>query len=312
MSGNAAANAGESAGGNAGGSAGKNAAGKAAESAAGKAAGLPPVPVEYAVAVERYLAASGLAEGSRRIYRIALDTWAWALADRPAPTGPERRRARPPVLPLALLDHPDAAERLRTATGHRAADTDPRTLNRELSTLRAAVAWWRSRGWIDGDPTTGLHPRPLPEPTAATAATAPLTPDRLRALFALRAPLREQTLWHLLHESGATIDTVLALDTDHLDLAGRRTRPGHRPLQWESGTARLLPLLIAGRANGPLFLTDRRAPAGTPAADRCPHTGRARLSYRRAAELLAAHTRPLGPGWTLRQLRPGPARSGGA
>ncbi|MBO1420135.1 hypothetical protein J0670_36755, partial [Streptomyces sp. FH025] len=152
-------------------------------------------PVEYGLAVERYLAASGLAEGSRRIYRIALGTWAWALADRPAPTGPERRRARPPVLPLALLDHPDAAERLRAAVALRGTGTDPRTLNRELSTLRAAVAWWRARGWIDGDPTTGLRPRPLPEPAAAAG---PLTPDELRALFALRAPLREQTLWQLL------------------------------------------------------------------------------------------------------------------
>ncbi|MBV2154636.1 hypothetical protein [Kitasatospora sp. SUK 42] len=265
-------------------------------------------PVEYGLAVERYLAASGLAEGSRRIYRIALGTWAWALADRPAPTGPERRRARPPVLPLALLDHPDAAERLRTAVALRGATTDPRTLNRELSTLRAAVAWWRAQGWTDGDPTADLRPHPLPEP-AATAG--PLTPDELRTLFALRAPLREQTLWHLLHESGAAIETVLALNTDQLDLPHRRThpRPGRTPVTWRPGTARLLPLLIAGRATGPLLLTDRRAPAGTPTADRCPHTGRARLSYRRAAELFTAHTRPLsdppGPGWTLRQLRAG-------
>ncbi|MFD4658432.1 hypothetical protein ACFWP2_22700 [Kitasatospora sp. NPDC058444] len=262
--------------------------------------GLPPV--EYAVAVERYLAASGLADGSRRIYRIALDTWAWALADRPAPTGPERRRARPPVLPLALLDHPDAAERLRAAAARRAADTDPRTLNRELSTLRAAVAWWRARGWLDGDPTTDLTARPLPRPATATG---PLTPEELRALFALRAPLREQALWHLLHESGAAIETVLTLDTDHLDLPRRRTRPGHTTLHWQSGTARLLPLLVAGRATGPLFLTDRRAPAGTPTRDRCPYTGHARLSYRRAAELFTAHTRPLGPDWTLRRLRSG-------
>ncbi|MFI2607265.1 hypothetical protein [Kitasatospora sp. NPDC018619] len=266
----------------------------------GRTAELPPV--EYAVAVERYLAASGLADGSRRIYRIALDTWAWALAGRPAPTGPQRRRARPPVLPLALLDHPDAAGRLRTAAARRTADTDPRTLNRELSTLRAAVAWWRSRGWLDGDPTAGLLARPLPRPAAAAG---PLTAEELRALFALRAPLREQALWHLLHESGAPIETVLALDTDHLDLLRRRTRPGPPAVHWQSGAARLLPLLVAGRATGPLFCTDRRAPADTPARDRCPYTGRARLSYRRAAELFTAHTRALGPGWTLRRLRAG-------
>ncbi|WP_316523007.1 hypothetical protein [Kitasatospora brasiliensis] len=264
--------------------------------------GLPPV--EYAVAVERYLAAAGLADGSRRIYRIALHTWAWALADRPAPTGPERRRARPPVLPLALLDHPDTPDRLRAAAARRGADTGPRTLTRELSTLRAAVAWWRARGWIDGDPTTDLRPVD-PRPTSHAAAAAPPTPEELRALFALRAPLREQALWHLLHESGAAIETVLALDTDHLDPPRRRTRPGSAPVHWQSGTARLLPLLVAGRPTGPLFLTDRRAPTGTPARDRCPHTGHARLSYRRAAELLTAHTQALGPGWTLRRLRSG-------
>ncbi|MFE2721337.1 hypothetical protein [Kitasatospora sp. NPDC059327] len=253
-------------------------------------------PVEYAVAVERYLAASELGPASRRVYRIALDTWAWALADRPAPGGPERRRARPPVLPLALLDHPDAATRLRAATARRAATTDPRTVNRELSTLRAALTWWRAQGWIRADPAAGLRPRPLPD---ATTGPAPLTPDRLRDLLALRAPLREQTLWHLLHESGAPVETVLALDVDGLDLPHRRSHPSAAPVHWRTGTARLLPLLTAGRTAGPLFLTDRRAPAATPAADRCPHTGRARLSYRRAAELFTAHH----PGLTLRSLR---------
>jgi hypothetical protein len=67
------------------------------------------------------------------------------------------------------------------------------------------------------------------------------------------------------------------------------------------GSARLLPRLIAGRPLGPLFLADRRpAPARTPAAaDLCPSTGRARLSYRRAEELFRAAS----GGWTLHQLR---------
>ncbi|WP_327073631.1 hypothetical protein OG196_19600 [Kitasatospora purpeofusca] len=256
-----------------------------------------PPPVEYAVAVERYLAAAGLGDGSRRVYRIALDTWAWALADRPVPAGPARRRARPPVLPLALLDHPSAADRLRTAVDRRRTGTDPRTLNRELSTLRAALAWWRARGWIGTDPADGLRPLPLPSPAPGTG---PLTPDELRALFALRVPLREQLLWRLLHESGAPVETVLALDVDDLDLPHRRTHPSAPPLTWQAGTARLLPLHLAGRTAGPLLLTDRRAPAATPAADRCPHTHRARLSYRRAAELFTTHA----PDRTLRQLRP--------
>ena len=49
-----------------------------------------------------------------------------------------------------------------------------------------------------------------------------------------------------------------------------------------------------------MFLSSLRpSPARTPAAgDICPLTGCARLSYRRAAELLAAQT-----GWTLHQFR---------
>jgi len=41
-------------------------------------------------------------------------------------------------------------------------------------------------------------------------------------------------------------------------------------------------------------------------ADTCPLTGRARMSYRRAAEIFTAATRPLDPagrGWSLQQLR---------
>ena len=60
------------------------------------------------------------------------------------------------------------------------------------------------------------------------------------------------------------------------------------------------PRLIAGRRAGPVFLSNLRpSPARAPAAgDICPVTGRARLSYRRSAELLAAQT-----GWTLHQFR---------
>jgi integrase/recombinase XerD len=62
-----------------------------------------------------------------------------------------------------------------------------------------------------------------------------------------------------------------------------------------------LPRLIADRSRGPLFLSDRRpAPARMPAAaDLCPHTGRARLSYRRAEELFSTASGR----WTLHQLR---------
>ena len=66
---------------------------------------------------------------------------------------------------------------------------------------------------------------------------------------------------------------------------------------------------MAGRTDGPVFLTSRRAPAATPRADTCPVTGRARMSYRRAAEIFTAATVPASPadpagtGWTFQQLR---------
>ncbi|MFE4777236.1 site-specific integrase [Streptomyces sp. NPDC056713] len=73
--------------------------------------------------------------------------------------------------------------------------------------------------------------------------------------------------------------------------------------------------MIARRTRGPLFLTDRKASAGTPTLDVCPETGRARLSYRRAEEIFEENTRllanpPASPGdiedldgFTLHRLR---------
>ncbi|MEV0374316.1 hypothetical protein AB0I10_31700 [Streptomyces sp. NPDC050636] len=79
------------------------------------------------------------------------------------------------------------------------------------------------------------------------------------------------------------------------DKRGRITAKGGAT-EWihrQSGTAQLLPRLIARRTRGPLFLTDRKAPAGTPTLDVCPETGRARLSYRRAEEIFEENTRLL-------------------
>lgn len=59
----------------------------------------------------------------------------------------------------------------------------------------------------------------------------------------------------------------------------RRGRAARRKcdwVHWRSGTAQLLPRLLKGRTRGPVFLTDRKAPARTPTLDVCPPTGRAR------------------------------------
>jgi hypothetical protein len=98
----------------------------------------------------------------------------------------------------------------------------------------------------------------------------------------------------------------LALNVEHLDLAGLRSSTG---VTWQAGADPLLRALVAGRTRGPVFLADRRpAPARMPAeADLCPETGRRRLSYERAEYLFKQTTKtvdPTGRGFTLHQLRP--------
>jgi integrase len=264
-------------------------------------------PVEYAVAVDAYLEGAPLSAASRRVYRISLAGWAWPLVGRPIPVGARRRGAAPPVVPLALLDAPGTAGRLAGAIADRAARSDARTVNRELSALRGAVGWWQDLGWISADPTAALRHRPPDE------LAAPLAAEQVDVLFRLPVSLREQAFWRLLYDSGIPAAAVLTLDADHLDLDGRRIQ--HMPcgvaatsagIMWAEATGLLLRWLLAGRTWGPVFMTGRRAGARTSAtADVCALTGQARLSYRRAAEIFTAATRPLDPaghGWTLHQL----------
>jgi integrase/recombinase XerD len=258
-------------------------------------------PVEYAVAVDRYLTEAELTAASRRVYRISLAGWAWPLVGRLPPAGRDRRGACPPVVPLALLDEAEAERRLASAVAHRLQHAQARTVHRELSALRSAVGWWQRRQWIAADPTAALRPDGAPLPVLLR----PLTPAQLARLWAVPAGLREQAFWHLLADSGAAAETVLALDASAVDVAGGRARPAGR-IRWGQQTGDLLGWLLAGRHHGPVFLTDRRAPAAADVADVCPLTGRGRLSYRRAAEIFTEHTRPLDPagrGWMLHQLR---------
>jgi integrase/recombinase XerD len=99
---------------------------------------------------------------------------------------------------------------------------------------------------------------------------------------------------------------VLSINVEDLELDNKRARVRSKGgdtdwLHFQAGSARLLPRLIGGRTRGPLFLADRRpVPARAPATvDRCPETGRGRLSYRRAEALF----RQVSGGWTLHQLR---------
>lgn len=262
-----------------------------------------PAPVEYAAAVDRYLGQASLGPASRRVYRISLAAWAWPLVGQRAPRGEQRRGVAPPVVPLALLDDPATGGRLAAALADRATSADARTVNRELSALRSAVGWWLDQRWIRTDPTAGLHHLATP-----AAALPPLTQGQAASLFQATTSLREHAFWRMLYDTGGPVGDVLQLNIGQLDLARHRVHRTHGPaagLQWREGTTQLLRWLLAGRPDGPVFVTGRRAPTGADPAHTCPVTGRARMSYRRAVEIFTSATVPLDPagrGWTLRQL----------
>ncbi|GIE85579.1 DUF6596 domain-containing protein [Actinoplanes regularis] len=168
-------------------------------------------------------------------------------------------------------------------------DVSPRTWNRHLAAIRSFSTW-------SGEPSLAAALRPRPLPTAPADPSEP-GPEPVAGTAGTPA-LRERALWSLLRESAAKVGAVLALNVEDLNLDDRSARDG--TIVWRSGTAGLLPDLIAGRTRGPLFLSDRRPGPGRPPApaDLCPDTGRRRLSYERAAYLCKRTT-----GYTLDRLR---------
>jgi len=176
------------------------------------------------------------------------------------------------------------------------------TWNRVVATIRSFWSFAQRQGWTDTDVVSGLERRRVVEDHTRVLSRA-----ELEGLFARRdVTLRDRALWRLLYETGARANEVLNLNVEDLDLNARRavtTRKGgdRDVLHFQTGSARLLPKIINGRTSGPLFLADRApAPNRAPATlDRCPSTGRARLSYRRAAEVFSTAA----PGRTLHQLR---------
>jgi integrase/recombinase XerD len=175
----------------------------------------------------------------------------------------------------------------------------PATWNRELATLRSALRWWARQGWLTADPAMGLdRRRERPDRTRA------LTRSQVEGLWRRKdVSLREKALWRLLYETAARANEVLGLDIEDLDLPSKRGRVRSKGgaidwVFWQTGAAQLLPRLVRDRRSGPLFLAERRPTRAVATLDLDPTTSRARLSYRRAADLFASST-----GWTLHQLR---------
>ena len=225
--------------------------------------------------------------GTRRVY-------AGTLAALQAALGANR--------PLADLAQPAVAEQLAAWFTGRWGPRAPATFNRNLDALRAALGYWHDQGWLDPDtdPTRSLRRR-----GRAPDRTKAVSRDQIEALLGRQnLGLRERVLWRMLYETAARAAEVLALNADELDLRNRcakvRRKGGAADvIVWQTATARLLPRLLKGRRTGPVFLTHRRTRVQLPPGDLDPASGRARLSYRRAAELFEQAT----GGWTLHQLR---------
>ncbi len=181
----------------------------------------------------------------------------------------------------------------------------PSTWNVALTCARSASGYWADQGWIREDPVRLLrHRRKAPDRSRALSRA-----DVERLLTREDIALRERTLWRMLYETAARSAEVLHLDVEDLDLPNRRAQVRRKGgavdiIVWQTGTARLLPRLLKGRKTGPVFLTDRRSRVKLPPGDIDSHSGRARLSYRRAAEIFEqATTGEQGGPWTLHQLR---------
>ena len=216
---------------------------------------------------------------------------------------------------VAVLGTPAGAGALETAFATAFGGLAPATRARHLSALRSALAWWTEAGWLDGDPTAGWA-----RPKVPVDSTRALTRAQVAAIWRLDVLLRDKALWRMLYETAARAEEILGLDVPDLDLPSKRGRVISKGgttdwVHWQTGTALLLPRLLAGRREGPVFLTSRKPARAVASADLCPVTSRVRLSYRRAAESFELATRPLANpgatgeeleelhGWTLHQLR---------
>jgi integrase len=182
----------------------------------------------------------------------------------------------------------------------------PATWNRHVATVRSFLGFCRRRRWLVDDLTVDLERRP--EPADQTKAI-PLA--ELEQLWRRDdVGVREKALWRLLYETAARASEALSINVEDLELDNKRVRVRSKggDLDWlhfQTGSARLLPRLIAGRARGPLFLADRAPVPARRTRRRRPlprhRPGPAELSACRGAvpsglgRVDAASAAPLGP-----------------
>ncbi len=244
---------------------------------------LPHPSVALGPAVEVFLDDRDLAVSTRRVYELTLAALASDLGS---------------DVEVASISRDDLRAFLH-ARHHTAA---AKTWNRVVATLGSFFAYCGRQGWVAAssaaarEPTGCRSPAPGPSPSRGSRRSSVLPSTDCGSgccgACSTRRPRGPR------RSSCST--------SGDLDVANKRAmvigKGGNaEPIGWETGTARLLPRYLAGRNDGPLFISSLApAPSRQPAAaDTEPGTGRARLSYRRAAEVF----RTASGGWTLHQPR---------
>lgn len=240
------------------------------------------VEVTWGRAVDRFLTERHLSTGTRRVYRLTLERVGGFL----------------PFHDVAQITSDDLRAALATAYPH----ASPSSWNRHVATLRSFTAWGEREGLLSGQISANLDRR-----REIVDHARAMTRDEVDALLSdRRLTVRDRCLFRMLYETAARAQEVLRLNVEDLDQSRKRATTVRKGgdidvLHWQTGTARLLPYVVDGRSAGPLFLAERppsltRSPA---TQDLDPATGRARLSYRRAAEIFTEAS----AGSTLHQLR---------
>ena len=247
---------------------------------------LRPKTTTVEAAARRFLSERDLAPTTKRVYGLTLNSLAQEV-------GAET--------PLVAVTHQVLVGHL----GSRYGQVTPSTYNRVVATLQSFFGWSVRRRLLTEDPTDGLERRKERRTTRQADTQRAIPYGDLEALWGRKdIALREKLLWRMLYESAARANELLGLNVEDLDLAERSGRiigkgGGVERVHWATGTARLLPRYLGDRTNGPLFLAERQPRIPTAKADLDPISGRARLSYRRAAELFTEAS----GGCTLHQLR---------
>lgn len=252
----------------------------------------PKVSVE--TAAEKFLAHRDLADSTKAVYRQSLDRLA-------ADVGPKT--------PIRDVDGQQLVDHMQTTyTGEDGPTVAAATWNRHVATISSLLSFCVRQGWIASSPAQALERHTTRRTARQRERSQPITYEELAQLWtAKRIDVREKALWRFLYDTAARAAEALSVDVEDLDLEDYKAlvvgKGGNtEAVYFGAGTARLLYRLVAGRETGPLFVTHKQPTAAKrPAqADLDPSTGRARLSYRRAAEIFREATNGR---WRLHQLR---------